>query len=153
MQSIEEWASPKSVANIQQFWDSAEKRQERSAVLGRRELLPSLDSREWLGRCQSLLRRALNWAEAARSAVTTLKHPFTVAPILVRSTRRDDGDGNRWKRLRAFRGSIPNLGDRVAPSGGTSLEEIQASRRELGAFCYLKGPDGRRARRSEHLAE
>jgi hypothetical protein len=46
MQSIEAWASPGSVANIQQFWGSAEKRQERSAVLGRRKLLPSLH--RWL---------------------------------------------------------------------------------------------------------
>jgi hypothetical protein len=39
IQPIEDWAAPRSVKNPQQFWGFAEKRQERSAVLGPRGLL------------------------------------------------------------------------------------------------------------------
>jgi hypothetical protein len=56
---------------------------------------------------------AFNWTEAARSALVTSKHLLPWRP---------------FGRPRVL-------------SGGMSLKEIQASRRELGAFCYLKGPD------------
>jgi hypothetical protein len=58
-QPIEDWAAPRSVKNLR-FIDGFSK----------------------VARPLTAL-TAFNWAEAARSALVTSKHPFTVAPILV----------------------------------------------------------------------
>jgi hypothetical protein len=101
---IKDWAEPGSVENVQQFSSFANlyrevagtdavnqglgcvgKRQEHSAVLGLRELLsPFIDGFSKVARPLTAL-TAFNWAEAARSALVTSKHLFTVAPILVHS--------------------------------------------------------------------
>jgi hypothetical protein len=105
-------AEPRSVENVQQFSSFANlyrevagkdavnqglgcagKRQERSAVLGLRREASRMFSSSWASRTSidgfSNVARpltaltAFNWAEAARSALVTSKHLFTVAPILV----------------------------------------------------------------------
>jgi hypothetical protein len=70
LQSIKDWAAPGSVKNILQF-------------LGFADLYC-----RFIGGFSKVARpltalTAFNWAEAARSALVTSKHLFTVAPILV----------------------------------------------------------------------
>jgi hypothetical protein len=75
---------------------------------------------------------AFNWAEAARSALVTSKHLFYRGAYSgALPPRKADGGRDRRKRFRAWCGSIANSGDQEAPSGGLSLEEIQASRDQL----------------------
>jgi hypothetical protein len=67
---IEDWAEPRSVENVQQFSSFANFYRH------------FIDGFSKVARPLTAL-TAFNWAEAARSALVTSRHPFTVAPILV----------------------------------------------------------------------
>jgi hypothetical protein len=75
MQSIKDWAALGSVKNVLQCLGFAD------------FYCHSIDGFSKVARPLTAL-TAFDWAEAARSALVTLKLPFTVAPILVHSTQK-----------------------------------------------------------------
>jgi hypothetical protein len=128
MPSIKDWAASGSVKNILQFLGSANFYRH------------FIDGFSKVARPLTAL-TAFNWAEAARSALVTSKHLFTVAPILVHFHPEKptvvETDASDFAL-----GTV--LSDQEAPSGGLSLAEIQASRDKLrrprqGNACYRDG--------------
>jgi hypothetical protein len=128
----------------------AEKRRERSAVLelweplprGRRYSCSQLRiglrreaSRTFCSSWASQIGKAADGADGVvlggsrQKRVGNVKTPFyRGANSGAFPPRKADGGRDRRKRFRAWRGSIAIPGDQKAPSGGISLEEIQASR-------------------------
>jgi hypothetical protein len=81
IQPIEDWAEPRSVKNVLQFLSFA-------SFYRRFTDGFSKVARPLMEQTKEDAKTALNWAEAARSALVTSKHPITVTPILVHFTQK-----------------------------------------------------------------